>query len=459
MTLINNFKSLKNSEFISRYSAFTGLFIITAGLCLTMALISSTAIRIHPDELDHISAARFYFHNWLPPAVADPRTLDSYSVYGMSYLNEWDIVYLLAGKFAMLIHPLLGNEVLELRLFNVGLFMTMTWIALIRRNEILTFVVLLTSSQIWYVFSYFNGDALPMFLSMLTAYEISSNRSFFNTHSRHVISRFLPLGIYLGLIILSKRTFWAFDLFALGCIAWMEFHNCARNRMIDWIKHMVLLVAIICITAAPRIILDLYQNGSPAHKLEKIVVTAETMANASFKPSLRTSGVSNQGLGLKGKGISITELFQKWHWGKLSFQSSFGVYQYMNDLVEPKIYTSIYFIYGTFLIYLVFVYFQYSGFQDKLLLGWAFIISLLIIGLSLYHSWVNDFQPQGRYLFGIFCILSVLLNRGKNWLNPVAINFLVGALFTLSAYSFVFYALNHIPKGYLFGRISELVIK
>jgi hypothetical protein len=178
MTLIiNYFTSLKASRFITRYHAFTGFFMIALGLCLTMALISSTAFRLHPDELDHVSAARFYFDNWLPPAAADPRTLDSYSNYGMSYLNEWDIVYLLAGKFAMLIHPLVANEVLELRFFNVFLFMTIAWIALIRREEILVFVVLLTSSQIWYVFSYFNGDAFPMFLSLLTAYEITSNRS------------------------------------------------------------------------------------------------------------------------------------------------------------------------------------------------------------------------------------------------------------------------------------------
>ena len=472
MTFINSFKSVKNSRFISRYQAFIGMFLIALGLCLTMALISSTNVirihdydlRVHPDEENHVLAARFYFDNWLPPGVADPRTMDSYSDYGMSYLNEWDIVYLLAGKFATLIHPILSHEafelrlfVFELRLFNVCLFMVMALIALIRRDEILAFVVLLTSPQIWYIFSYFNGDALPMFLSMLAAYEITSARSLFNAHSRHVVLRFLPLGLYMGLIILSKKTFWAFDLFALGCIAWIEFHHCARNRVAVWIKHMVLLAAIIFLIVAPRIAYDFYLNGTPAQKHEKIVETADILAKPWFKPSLKDSAISSRGVDMKDKGVSLIELFNKFHWGKNSLESSFGVYQaYSRDHAGPKVYMALFIVYGTFLIYLVFVFIRYSGFQDKLLLGWGLTLSLLIIGLSVYHSWVNDFQPLGRYLFGIFCIFSVLLARWRNWLNPVVINLLVGALFTLSAYSFVFYALNHIPKGYLFERITGL---
>lgn len=454
MKCLKSFENACGGVFERRYFLFRWLFVIAIILILSMSFISSTSLRIHPDEFNHIAAARFYIDNWLPPAVADPRTMDSYhNEYGVSYHNEWDIVYLLAGKFAILINPFVANETYALRLFNVGLFIALACIASFKRCEILTFAVLLTSPQIWYVFSYFNGDAFPMFLSLLVAYEITSVQSLYHARSRRPILRFLPLGFYIGLIILSKKTFWAFGLFAVGCVAWFEFYHYAHGRASVWAKHMVLLGAIICISVAPRIFYDFHLNGMPGQKAAKVVETAEILADVSLKPSLRTSSASAKSAALKDKGVSLIELFDTWHWGKKSLLSAFGVYQYMSDYAEPKVYMALFIIYEAFLIYLIFVYLKSSDIQGKLLLGWSLSSSFLIIGLSLYNSWDFHFQAQGRYLFGIFCILSVLLAYAKNWLNTIAINLLVGALFTISAYSFVFYGLKHIPKGLLFERI------
>jgi len=84
--------------------------------------------------------------------------------------------------------------------------------------------------------------------------------------------------------------------------------------------------------------------------------------------------------------------------------------------------------------------------DDKVILSLAAACSLGIVGLSLYHSWVNEFQPQGRYLFAIFPIVGVLLSRSKPLVSQVFVNCIVAATFVLSSYSFVFVGLTEIPK-------------
>lgn len=189
------------------------MLVVALLLAVVMSAVSNTQERTHPDEFDHIAAARYYEGNWLPPAVGDLRTLDSYSIYGMSYLNEWDVVYALAGKFAALARPLVHNESYVYQLFNLSLFAILVFLAWRKKEAMLLFSLLVVSAQIWYVFSYFNADAFPLFLSILAAYELASPRSAFNDQSRSLVIRYLRLGVYLGLLVLSKKTFWMFVVF------------------------------------------------------------------------------------------------------------------------------------------------------------------------------------------------------------------------------------------------------
>jgi hypothetical protein len=59
---------------------------------------------------------------------------------------------------------------------------------------------------------------------------------------------------------------------------------------------------------------------------------------------------------------------------------------------------------------------------------------------------VNDFQPQGRYLFAIFSILAIVVAHNKRLLNPVVVNLFLLSCFSLSVYSFVATGLSNVPQ-------------
>jgi len=70
----------------------------------------------------------------------------------------------------------------------------------------------------------------------------------------------------------------------------------------------------------------------------------------------------------------------------------------------------------------------------------------LAIGQSVYHSWVNDYQPQGRYLFVILPMLVIGLDRLPDRFRTRIIPIFSLIFFFLSASSFLWTAIRHIPK-------------
>jgi hypothetical protein len=421
---------LNRTPTLSGYRLYQGFIFVAVALTLAMALLSTTHKQVHHDEYDHLNAARFHFEHWLPPSVGDPRTLDSYSLYGMSYLNEWDIVYLFAANFAKLIRPIVDDDLIALRLFNVALLLALACIALLQRDNILAFVLLLTSPQIWYIFSYFNADAFPLFLSFLAVAAITSPRSFFNQRTRSAIVRYLPLGIYIGLLLISKKTFWAFGLFMLCCAIWIELENRGHAHLI-WkgVKSITLLGAIIIVTVSPRIGYDLYINGTPSEKASKILETATTLAAPNFKTSNRWT--------FQSRGIGIDQMMRPpFNWANRTAMSTFGAYNYNTIRMGIGYYNLLYGAYAIFLAYLVLAVLVRGSITDRIILLGALLFSSLVIGLSIYHSFVNDSQPQGRYLFAIFPIMSVVLARSKLLLIPALVNSFLLLSFLASIYSF-----------------------
>jgi hypothetical protein len=478
-------------------------------LALTMAVVSAINYVPErwsgpPDEYLHRAAARYYIDHWLPPRVGEPATLDSYSRnYGLSYLNETDFPYLFAGKFAALIAPVVPNHDLGFRFFDVLLLGILAAFCSMRPAAFLIFSPLLLSPQIWYIFSYFNGDAFALFLAVLIAYQVAAPGSLFNASLDSPglwrnISGPAVLGLLVGLLALSKRNYLSFLAFvpvavALARLGWASALLLAAGTIaaaggyLKWFEAalvqswpvaaggaaLVLLAifafpstrrvrlnalfkcAVVCIIAAavivPRVWWDVVRYGSNERRLAAISQLQEELAEPVYKPSRIYSEKHDgyYGIGLRDRGSVLRDLFRPpWSWHTKTFVSATGQYGWLEYRADWPYYL----LMASGYLALLAVYVQAVVRARELAagLGFVFVASFaaLTVAAAIYHSWVDDFQAQGRYLFPIVAMLGIGLQSVRNKIERQVLISIVAACFGLSVWSFVVVGLRHIPKSY-----------
>ena len=440
-------------------------FAVAIGLVLALALLAATARPVNPDEVNHVGAAVYYASRWLPPAVGDPASLASYSEYGISYLNELDVVYLLAGKFADALSFTGLDVMVRLRLFDVALLLLCAACAWRSRIAALMTVPLLCSAQAWYVFGYFNGDAIALTAAFLLATALATWLEQADAEARLQWHWAITLGVLIALCLLSKRTFYPFLPFVLGYALWRRGFRSASGyqlaalglallglwfymgspfpgaralippagpraliglvalSFIAWGAWHVLrrrpaevalprtLLAAVAIGAAIfalRVALDIGINGLPGAKSLALNALAERIAAPIYRPSVAATPGGYLGLALAAKGIGLGDLvFGAFRWPKYVASSFFGLYGYLNVWAPPWMYRA-QFLAGAVLLASLAVPLARRS-SSRIVLGIAAVGAQLAIELALLNSWVFDFQPQGRYVFAILPIVGVLV--------------------------------------------------
>lgn len=425
------------------------LGLVAAAILAAMTAMAVTSrINVHPDELDHINAGRYFMQYWDFPAMDDPRLAHTFSNYGVTYLQQLDVVYFFAGKFARLVLPLTGQDYLALRFFNVFLFAILMVLFLrLPDDRKIAFAPLFITPQVWYVFSYFNGDAFPFFLTFCMVYLVArldppASPLPLDVHDRN-LRRLLWLGALLGLVCISKQNYYVFAGFLL---AFFGVCGLAVGNLRAAAKNAAVVFVLAGLLFAGRWGYNVYVNRTV--RPEVPTQNAEKYAKEDYKPSSQEAGTQFWGLRMRDQGLTYPQLFSLWTWHIWTFRTSFGVYDYMK-------------------IYAPFVYYRYIGYLLWTLMGTlalalvihggpagipAVAVFLLFAGLTVFqstwHSWVNDFQAQGRYLFPIGAMAGMLLARfsaAANRTLPVSIP-LAAAMLVLSFYSFLYVGLANIPK-------------
>lgn len=422
------------------------------GLILSMAVVS--AYNMHPDEGGHLSSARFYLQNWIPPAVDDPRMVESISGWGLSYLFNLDIVYFLAAKMTLLLQPLMIQDHIGFRLFNVLLFAILVFLIARRvQSSQLAVFALLATPQVWYIFSYFNNDAFPLFLSILIAiqcidpmtggYRFLHERDFREHCGGGVI-----LGVLIGCLLLSKLNYRLFLVF-LCCFAFLQmtFARPPLSRFLLLKKWLLIGFVASCIFL-PRYAHDQYINHF--QKTKNMIRIAEMYALHMFKPSTVEKSLSEsyQGLRFKKKGITWQQMFlYNTEWRSLTFKSMTGLYGYMNFHSHPDYYTAMKNLFVLLLIVIFACTVYGTGQYAAVLASGTFCAVLLSIGVSVYYSWTTDYQPQGRYLFPIIAILMIGLSGLPTVFHRRFLPIFTTACFLMGVWSFARYALMALPKN------------
>ena len=459
-----------------------------------------------PDEYGHRSAARHYVDHWLPPRLGEADTLDSYSRdYGLSYLNDPDPAYFMAGRFAALLSPLVPNHDRAFRLFNVALLAGLAVLCWRRPTGWLAFAPLLISPQIWYIFSYFNGDALALFLAVILAYEIATPESAFNRYLddpgwRRGLAAALGVAVLAGVLALSKRNYLGFVAFlpaalALGRLgassallagaaaiaaaaAWLHWvppgagtlsaaaavtliaalaaifgPRATRRPRARALAKLTLLAGVAATLVFSRYALDVAINGTAEEKMKTEAALQERIAKPEYRSSqvfqAKDGKAAYYGLYLRARGTPLKELFGPfWSWHTRTFSTLTGSYGWL-QFNSPKPYA----------ILLVAAYIALFGVyagsvarsKDAGTVGSFVLVAAfcaLTVAVSVYHSWNNDFQAQGRYLFPALGTLGFGWSYARRSIPSRAMAACVAACFLLSVYSFVFVGLTEVQKSF-----------
>ncbi len=430
----------QNTEF--NYAPYFMVFV-----CAIILAGGTICKQMHADEGHHLKAGRYYIDHWLPPKVCEPSVAHTYSVYGVSRLDSFEIVYLFAGKFAKLINALQLNPFFQFRLFNIALFFILTLLSIRNVEYRILCLPLLVSPQIWYVFTYFNSEAFAVFVIILIAYQAASENSslhyFLNkAESKQEICRYaIGLGLLFSLLLLIKLNFLVFGVFLLGVfllkLIFKEF-----NDGIKAFKRLLLLLLIAISVWGVRYGIDASINGF--EKKDKCFECRKKMALPLYNPA--TPLVQRHlYLRLKERGVTVKALFEKWHWGYLSFWRAFGAYFF--EPPAPDWYLrAVLAICVLFSFYLALSVFIRLQLEPMLMFGCVFFCSILLIALSVWNSWTACFQAHGRYLFPIFIMTGFYIFQSYKVMNQKYLNFFIFLMFGLSLYSYFWVGLLQLPK-------------
>jgi hypothetical protein len=415
-------------------------------LIWVMAVISKH--NSHPDEYVHTAATSYYQENWLPPKYDDPAIRNTYSPYGNSRLNYYEIYYLFAGKCQQFVSRLGVAEPINMRFLNVVLFGASLILAVRSPHVRMLAVPFLLSSQIWYVFSYCNSDAFALFICFIAACELSCAGSLFNRYLKtrstpQLMLSALYLGSLVGLLLLLKKNYYLFSGFAVVFVLIKHVVRSDRDLR-KTLTYRLLAVALIGTAVfGARVGVDYYVNG--ADKGEKLAAVKEATAYYKFKPSTppdkRRSSIS-----LKEQGVDFDTMVDDLPWFEMTFKSAFGVYGYTTIYGSITYYEMVKALVLALLLFFLLSILLRGGNIDRLLVLAMLLFSVTLVYGCLYHSWTVDFQPQGRYMLAIIPMLSLLYGNSYRFVNQTVMAAGILALYSLSLYSFISYGLAQIPK-------------
>ncbi len=422
--------------------------LLTGVLFAIIIMASISARNVHPDEYVHLNAAKYYQHNWLPPVVDDPEIRNTYSVYGVSRLNSQETYYFFAGKFQNFLSPLYLSDFQTLRMFNVLLFSIILFYSFKISSARFLALPLLISPQLWYVFSYCNSDAFSLFVTFFTGCQLFLPQSMLNKFLKQernwvFFGRAVALGILFGLLFLLKKNYYPYIVFLIFCLGLKLFqlqHPDLRKQVLIRLL-MVLLVGLSIFGLRKGV--DYYVNGF--ERVEKMATLREELATPLYKPSTELHK-KHSFLYQKARGVSLETIIKIDRWFEKTFRSAFGVYGYFTVSGPLTYYDVVRWTGAFFFVFFLTSIFLRFEFSNSITAVVGLLLSIGLIGASLWHSWAADFQAQGRYLFPVVPIISIICYQSQKIVSNLFFTLFLTAMFLLSTYSFIWVALQNIPK-------------
>ncbi len=431
---ISNFNTFKSLVYTPRFLIIPFVLLIIFCVALTMAVQSR--YNASPDEHDHFLAAEYYKKNSKTPKKGTDEAVFSYnSTWNYSRVYNKELDYLLTGKFSDLFKKMSIQSYKSIRFFNVSLILLLFVLSLVFPKYNIIFLPFVIAPQPWYIMSYINNGALPLFLSFLLLIITEKNKEFFHVDFNTNKKKYLLflLGVILGAILLSKRNYLIYGFSYLVyifflCNDYSISFELSLKKYIQLYKPLLIIISIALVTFTVRIASIELLNDEPA-------VLSENVQDFYKKSQENRAQLFKTGRAGKDHYGSYFESTKKWI--SQSYNSFNGNYGYMQYSSSKKHYNKLLIIHILFIILLA--YYSVKNYSKELLVCSLILIGvagLLFFASSYLYSYMYDFQPQGKYLLPMLPVLGLFIYKCN--INTKILAFSVIILFFFSMYSFVF---------------------
>jgi hypothetical protein len=390
---------------------------------------------------------KYYSEHWLPPSLDSPEIAHSFSDYGKSRLSTYEMYYPMAGYFTRLLAPFKSSDLVNARAFSVLQIFGLLLMVCLRSRFRYFALPLILSPQVWYLYSYPNSDAFALTLSLIAAYQLAVPDSALNRFLSEVRPKRFLLGLILfgflaGSLLLAKQNFWFVLLFFFLYVLWRIRQGYYPDIARVWIR-IAMLACIAVVMYGARVGLDYAANGpDPKAKFDQYL---EQTALEQYKPSTPLED-KHIFLYLKQRGNELDVVLQPLGWGSITFGTAFGAYGYTQYFGSDGYFTAVRWLATLLLLTIVLSALIRGPRETHTLILLAAFCATLLIGASIWSSWVEDFQPQGRYLAPILPMLSIVYFHLRQYMPHRLVAALAISLFALGFYSFVFIGLVQIAK-------------
>ena len=406
-------------------------------LICSILIANNSNFNSHPDEYAHIDAFKYFQGKIFNPNYDIDNIV--YSPYGWSRVYTNEVVYKIFGNLLFISKFVKVKQYILLRYCNIllliifYLYLTLRKIPYFENNNLSALI--LCFPQLIYLFSYANSDAFGLITSAILCLETLKLTSTIPTKIK--TKEVCLFSLLASITLLTKVNYYFSILFCVSIFINYFVNNKYKSAInFQFVKKTVLAISILLFITGPYLILNpiLHYNTK---------INENNMREHRAEIDFRPSSYSYEGLKLYKKNTSIHNLIIERHFIQKTLGSFWGYYGYMTINHTSTFY---FLIYGLiFMLCIINLYF-YLHFRKKynhiklLLYPVSIVISILLLAGIALNSYYNDFQPQGRYLYGawipISIAISAFINKEKRALFFTS-EVIKSLLIVLSCYSLI----------------------
>lgn len=402
-------------------------------LCLILFLLVMLVIPFNhgPDEKMRFEIVQYIYENGTIPAGDNPQIVDS--TWGISYAFTPINSYIVSG-FLMRFASALGVPdsclLYVARLVSVVFCLFTVYFCIKIGKKIFEgiyawcfiFLVSLLPEFI-FISGYVNCDAIAMFSVAWIIYALVIGEE-----NQWDIRRTLFLGIGIGICLLSYYNAYGVILFSIFYCVFSVIKNEGIDCKIRFIlSRATIIFFVVFIIAGWWFIRNGILYNGDILGLSASSECAELNAKENYKPSNRPTPFK--------QGYSLSYMLFDMEWLESSMNSFVAAFDYMAFWLEDEYYQIYYSLISIGLIGGVFssiikiarkkqIKCETETYQQKSIDNiyfWSCMVGicLVTISISIYYSFYNDYQAQGRYCLPMLVAFALLIAKGINQIGKV----------------------------------------